>query len=335
MLLRGPALPASPKAVAQVLHEAGYQAEPLPTRPHPQPERSFERAKPNQLWQTDLFAAHARDEGRLSKWESCICMPAPPLADGLSSPAPRQDDFFARHHESIILRCGLFGLPLLSPPVPQRPSENPSQAAANVASHSGTSLSLLERARGRDEDAWRQLVSLYSPLVVSWCQKSGLGPAECNDILQDVFGAVASHLADFRRDRSGGTFRGWLRVITRNKIRDYFRKHADEPQGQGGSTARACLEEVADPLGDSPADDPEKDAEVSAVFARALELVRSEFEHKTWQAFWQAAVEGRPAADIATDLHITPGAVRQAKYKVLRRFRQELGEVVDWPEQRE
>jgi transposase len=39
MLIRGPALPASPKAVAQVLHEAGYQAEPLPTRPHPQPER--------------------------------------------------------------------------------------------------------------------------------------------------------------------------------------------------------------------------------------------------------------------------------------------------------
>jgi transposase len=55
MLTRGPALPASPKAVAHVLHEAGYQAEPLPTRPHPQPVRSFERAKPNQLWQTDLF----------------------------------------------------------------------------------------------------------------------------------------------------------------------------------------------------------------------------------------------------------------------------------------
>jgi transposase InsO family protein len=64
MLVRGPALPASPKAVAQVLHEAGYQAEPLPTRPHPQPARSFERAKPNQLWQTDLFTFMLKRQNR-------------------------------------------------------------------------------------------------------------------------------------------------------------------------------------------------------------------------------------------------------------------------------
>jgi hypothetical protein len=55
MLLRGPALPASPTAVATVLDEAGYQLEEVPTRPHPDKVRSFERAKPNQLWQTDLF----------------------------------------------------------------------------------------------------------------------------------------------------------------------------------------------------------------------------------------------------------------------------------------
>jgi RNA polymerase sigma-70 factor (ECF subfamily) len=190
-------------------------------------------------------------------------------------------------------------------------------------------LSLLQRARSRDEAAWGRLVALYSPLVASWCQKSGLGTADSNDVLQEVFAAVASHLADFRRDASGGTFRGWLRVITRNKVRDFFRRHADEARGHGGSTARARLEEVADPLEDDDRDD--SDAEVSGVFGRALELVRCEFEQKTWQAFWQAAVEGRPAGDVAADLQITPGAVRQAKYKVLRRFRQELGDVVDWP----
>jgi transposase len=55
LLLRGPALPASPAAVARVLHEAGYQFEEVTTRPHPDRVRSFERARPNQLWQTDLF----------------------------------------------------------------------------------------------------------------------------------------------------------------------------------------------------------------------------------------------------------------------------------------
>jgi transposase InsO family protein len=64
MLLRGPALPASPAAVATVLHEAGYQLEEVPTRPHPDKVRQFERAKPNQLWQTDLFTFILKRQNR-------------------------------------------------------------------------------------------------------------------------------------------------------------------------------------------------------------------------------------------------------------------------------
>jgi transposase InsO family protein len=64
MLLRGPALPASPSAVAKVLHEAGYQMEEVPTRPHPDKVRFFERARPNQLWQTDLFTFILKRQNR-------------------------------------------------------------------------------------------------------------------------------------------------------------------------------------------------------------------------------------------------------------------------------
>jgi transposase InsO family protein len=64
MLVRGPALPASPATVARVLHEAGYQMEEVPTRPHPDKVRHFERAKPNQLWQTDLFTFVLKRQNR-------------------------------------------------------------------------------------------------------------------------------------------------------------------------------------------------------------------------------------------------------------------------------
>jgi transposase InsO family protein len=64
MLLRGPALPASPTTVARVLHEAGYQLEEVPTRPHPEKVQHFERAKPNQLWQTDLFTFVLKRQNR-------------------------------------------------------------------------------------------------------------------------------------------------------------------------------------------------------------------------------------------------------------------------------
>ena len=64
MLVRGPALPASASAVARVLHEAGYETVEEPTRPHPDRVRSFERAKPNQLWQTDLFVFNLKRQNR-------------------------------------------------------------------------------------------------------------------------------------------------------------------------------------------------------------------------------------------------------------------------------
>jgi transposase InsO family protein len=63
-LVRGPALPASAAAVARVLHEAGYVLIDRPTDPHPEKVQHFERARPNQLWQTDLFTFVLKRQNR-------------------------------------------------------------------------------------------------------------------------------------------------------------------------------------------------------------------------------------------------------------------------------
>jgi len=64
MLFRGPGLPASPTTVAKVLHDAGYVTESSPTKPHPDRVRRFERAKSNELWQTDLFTFLLKRQNR-------------------------------------------------------------------------------------------------------------------------------------------------------------------------------------------------------------------------------------------------------------------------------
>ena len=64
MLARGPALAASASSVARVLHEAGYEVEETPTRAHEEVVHSFERARPNQMWQTDLFTFLLKRESR-------------------------------------------------------------------------------------------------------------------------------------------------------------------------------------------------------------------------------------------------------------------------------
>src|SRR5262245_7654962 len=89
---------------------------------------------------------------------------------------------------------------------------------------SSTSRTLLDRARAREPGAWERLVRLYAPLVWHWCRAWGLPPQEIPDVMQDVFGAVASHVAAFRKEGPADTFRGWLRRIAQNKVRDYFRR---------------------------------------------------------------------------------------------------------------
>ena len=63
-LVRGPALSASPNAISRVLREAGYETAWEPTRPHRPKPRTFERARPNQLWQTDLFTFMLKRQNR-------------------------------------------------------------------------------------------------------------------------------------------------------------------------------------------------------------------------------------------------------------------------------
>jgi RNA polymerase sigma-70 factor (ECF subfamily) len=186
-----------------------------------------------------------------------------------------------------------------------------------------TSSQLLDGVRAEDPDAWQRLVSLYSPLVYSWCRSSGLDAEDAADVLQNVFRAIFTGLPRFRHDRPGDTFRGWLRAITGSKINDHFRSKVGEPEARGGTEVQQRFMVVAT--------DESKSSVGSSLFSdlvlRVLNLVRVEFEDRTWQAFWQTTVEDQSTRDVAQALGISEGAIRQAKYKVLRRLRQELGDL--------
>jgi RNA polymerase sigma-70 factor (ECF subfamily) len=186
-----------------------------------------------------------------------------------------------------------------------------------------TSRTLLDRARARDERAWQTLVELYAPLVTSWCARQGVDGPDAEDIRQQVFQSVALNFDNFRRDRPEDTFRGWLRVITRNKVLDHFRRRDAQPEARGGTDAHRALQQVA--ARELPEDSEE---DLGALYHRALELVRCEFESQTWTAFWKVAIEGRATADVASELSMSPAAVRKAKSRVVLRLRQEIGDLI-------
>jgi RNA polymerase sigma-70 factor (ECF subfamily) len=193
---------------------------------------------------------------------------------------------------------------------------------------SATSRSLLARVQADEPQAWARLVGLYAPLVLHWCRGRGLQDQDVADVFQEVFQAVIVHVGSFRKERDGDTFRGWLRRITQNKLRDHFRRLGREAQGMGGSSARERLGQL--PAAPLPDDNPASDDEAEhGLFARALDRIRAEFAERTWSAFWRTTVEGRAPKDVGADLSMSPGAVRVAKSRVLHRLREELGDLME------
>ena len=192
-----------------------------------------------------------------------------------------------------------------------------------------TSLTLLQRLRANEPDAWQTLVHLYTPLLYHWCARAGLQGADADDVKQEVFRAVATHLDGFRRDRPGDSFRAWLRAVTRSMILLHFRKSGRQPQGSGGTDAFAQLQEVADPTA-APPDDADTDAETETdgLCRRALELVRVQFEERTWQMFWLTFVDKRSPVGVAAEMGATPAAVRKAKSRVLHRLKDEFADLI-------
>ena len=112
-------------------------------------------------------------------------------------------------------------------------------SSVNPSSRSSlaTSGSLIARVRANEAAAWERFVALYAPLVYDWCRRAGLREQDTEDIFQEVFQAVLLHIRSLRQERRGDTFRGWLFTITRNKIRDYYRRENREPRGEGGTEA--------------------------------------------------------------------------------------------------
>lgn len=195
---------------------------------------------------------------------------------------------------------------------------------SSVSDPRGTSLTLLERARANEAGAWDRLVRLYTPLVQHWTRQAGVQTADADDVLQEVFLAASRDLATFRHDRPGDTFRGWLRVITRHSLLAHFRRRDRHPRPVGGSAAFFQLEEVIDPQATGEDDDPPE--QVQGLYRRALEMVRAEFEDRTWQMFWLTVVEDREPVQVAQQFGVTPAAVRKAKSRVLHRLKQEVGD---------
>jgi RNA polymerase sigma-70 factor (ECF subfamily) len=199
-----------------------------------------------------------------------------------------------------------------------------------VSSESSSSIqsTLLRGVQQHDAESWKRLVALFSPLIYDWCRRQGVQAADAADVVQEVFRCVFRDIDKFQNERPSDSFRGWLWTVTRNRIRDHFRLRSRQAEAYGGTDAWRRFESIPEKEPESESDSGTSKT-TSSPLHRALELVRNDFGATTWQAFLRVAVQGRTAADVAAELGISVNAVRKAKARVLRRLREEFGEVLD------
>ena len=181
-----------------------------------------------------------------------------------------------------------------------------------------TRPSLLLRIRdSRDKDAWRQFVEVYAPLIYRFARRCRLQDADAAEVTQETLKAVARASKRLDYDPGRGSFRAWLFTVVRSKLAN-FRARESRPDRP---TADAELDQLPAP------DESEAVWELEyerRIFAWAADKVRPDFEASSWQAFWQAAVEGKSGKEVAEALGLSVGAVYIAKSRILARLKEQI-----------
>ncbi len=189
--------------------------------------------------------------------------------------------------------------------------------------HPTLSDPFLQGVKRNDPVQWSRLVETFGPIVYRWCRTSGIAENDASDVVQEVFASVARGIDGFERQKESGSFRSWLATITRNRVRDHFRKLAGRQPAEGGTEALIRLQQKADSLDESI----DGDSISSPLVRQVLKSVEIEFEPATWNAFWMSTMENQPASLVAETTGLSIASVYQAKSRVLRKLRQRLSEL--------
>ena len=184
-----------------------------------------------------------------------------------------------------------------------------------------TCPTLLARLRHdpSNEAAWDEFIEHYGRHIYRWCRQWGLQDADAEDVTQEILLKLARKLRDFRYDPNF-SFRGWLKTVAHHAWRDFVdserrkRAAADDHTWERLQSIEA-REDLMKRL---------EEAFDYELLEAAKVQVRLRVAPHTWEAFRQMAIEGLPAADVASNVHMQVAMVYVAKSKVQKMLQEEI-----------
>ena len=196
-----------------------------------------------------------------------------------------------------------------------------------------TRKTLLLRIRDPgNTEAWQTFVDLYTPLIYHFCIRRGLQEADCRDVLQNVLLTVHRQILDFQYDPKRGLFRNWLITIVLRQISRYQSRTDQGTKGLGGGLGDV----LAQGIGRDEAQSWNEDFQ-NRVLELAMDRIREEFSPEVFGAFLAVWYYEQKPGVVAQEMNQSPAWVYQAKFRVLKRLKQEVeflggDENSDWPE---
>src|SRR2546425_6885083 len=119
-----------------------------------------------------------------------------------------------------------------------------------------TRQSLLSRLRDwQDQEGWREFFDTYWRLIYNVARQAGLDDATAQDVVQNTFIYLARRMPKFRYDPARGSFKSWLRRVTRSRV-SVFRRRAEAkepplPELALEEDSANVWESIPDPAGDA------------------------------------------------------------------------------------
>ena len=193
--------------------------------------------------------------------------------------------------------------------------------------HAVTRASLILRLKdAEDVAAWDDFAAIYAPVIFRVATSRGFQAADAENLVQEVFLAVANSVASWLEREDRGRFRAWLLRIARNESIDMLTERATRPLGRDGSTADRVLANL--PARDEFSNALDLEYE-RAVFHWAAEEVRAVVSEQTWDAFWLTSIDGLSVTEVAERLKIRPGNVYVSRSRMMSRIKQLVEEYED------
>ena len=200
-----------------------------------------------------------------------------------------------------------------------------------------TSASLIERVKLNSEDAWRELATLYQPLLEYWiggysARKCPIQSCDAQDIIQEVWIGVRRNFQSFTLVSGRRSFRPWIRTILYRRIADYVRKkRGGKERGEAipATDLVADLSEIVEQNDELIEVDDEKEREILLTSALKDISEKTKIDERHLRIFAHRYFSDRSNAEISEEFDDTKGNVSVIKSRVKKILNEVYGCFLD------